>query len=465
MNIHRILIANRGEIAVRIIRTCRELGIETVLAASSADTESMAARLADQVVVLGPAPAAASYLNIAAVINAALQVKADAIHPGYGFLSENSRLAIACNNAGLIFIGPTPSQLLAIGDKLLARGNAVAAGLPVVPGGEVNTRAEAEALVKNLGLPVLIKAVGGGGGRGMKLVTDSAALHEALQLATAEAQAAFGDPRLYIERYVQSGRHVEVQLLGDGSNIIHLGTRDCSVQRRYQKLIEEAPAPNLSDALRTAIHDAAVMFGKHLHYVGAGTVEFLVDVERDSFYFLEMNARIQVEHPVTEAICHQDLIAAQIRIAEGKRLNLRQQDIQFDGHAIECRLNAEDCAADFRPVPGTITTALFPAGVGIRMDTHMQQGAVMPPYYDSLLGKLIVHGKDRAQALQRLQTALQSCHIEGVPTNLVLHQSVCAAPAFQHGGVDTGFLPTHLAAHPLSTNTLDKKTEATDGHA
>jgi acetyl-CoA carboxylase biotin carboxylase subunit len=230
-------------------------------------------------------------------------------------------------------------------------------------------------------------------------------------------------------------------------------------------LIEEAPAPNLSEALRSAIHEAAVKFGKHLHYVGAGTVEFLVDVERDSFYFLEMNARIQVEHPVTEAICHQDLIAAQIHIAEGKPLRPRQQDIQFDGHAIECRINAEDCTADFRPVPGTVTKALFPAGVGIRMDTHIQQGAVVPPYYDSLLGKLIVHGKDRAQALQRLQAALQACSIEGVPTNLALHESVCAAPAFQNGGVDTGFLPIHLAAHPLARKPLHKKPETTDGHA
>lgn len=451
MNIQRIVIANRGEIAVRIIRTCRQLGIETVLAASSADIDSMAARLADQVVVLGPAPSAASYLNIAAVIKAAVQTGADAIHPGYGFLSENSRLALACKEAGLIFIGPTAEQLLAIGDKLLARGNAVAAGLPIVPGGEANTLDEAQGLVQTLGLPVLIKAVGGGGGRGMKLVTEAATLKEILQLATAEAQAAFGDSRLYIERYVRSGRHVEVQLLGDGKHVIHLGTRDCSVQRRYQKLIEEAPAPNLSDALRSAIHEAAVSFGQHLAYIGAGTVEFLVDTELNSFYFLEMNARIQVEHPVTEAICNLDLIAEQIRIAEGKGLYLRQEDIQFTGHAIECRLNAEDCSADFRPVPGTVTNALFPAGAGIRMDTHMQQGAQVPPYYDSLLGKLIVHGKDRAQALQRLQAALQSCHIEGVPTNVALHASVCGAAEFVQGGVDTGFLPRHLSAHPLNT--------------
>lgn len=449
MNIQRLLIANRGEIAVRIIRSCRQLGIETVLAASSADLDSMAARLADQVVEIGPPAPAASYLNVAAVIAAALHVQADAIHPGYGFLSENSRLAQACNEAGLVFIGPTAAQLLAVGDKLLARKHAIEAGLPVVPGGDASTLAEAEALVRNLGMPVLIKAVGGGGGRGMKLLTEPSALQDTLQLATAEAQAAFGDARLYIERYVRRGRHVEVQLLGDGTNIIHLGTRDCSVQRRYQKLIEEAPAPNLSAGLRAAIQDAAVAFGQHLDYAGAGTVEFLVDVERDSFYFLEMNARIQVEHPVTEAICHQDLIAAQIRIAEGRPLQLQQQDVCFDGHAIECRLNAEDCAADFRPVPGTITKALFPAGPGIRVDTHIQRGAVVSPYYDSLLGKLIVHGKDRPQALQRLLAALQSCCIEGVPTNLALHKALCAAPEFQHGGVDTGFLPTHLTAHPL----------------
>lgn len=450
MNIHRILIANRGEIALRIIRTCKRLGIETVLAASQADLQSRPALEADKVVLLGPPPAAASYLRVDAVIQAAQQAQVDAIHPGYGFLSENSQLATACAKAGILFIGPTPQQLQAIGDKLQARKHALAAGLPCVPGGEVSDPASATALAGNVGLPLLIKAVGGGGGRGMKLVRDTRELHDTLQLARAEAESAFGDPRLYIERYVEQGRHVEVQLLGDGNEVIHLGTRDCSVQRRYQKLIEEAPAPLLDDDLREQIHTAAVAYGKHLGYIGAGTVEFLVDVQRGSFYFLEMNARIQVEHPVTEAICNIDLVAEQIRIAEGRPLLLRQSDVRFDGHAIECRLNAEDCSADFRPVPGTVTAVRFPAGPHIRVDSHLQDGARVPPFYDSLLGKLIVHGPDRETAVQLLQTALQQTEISGVPTNIVLHTSVCSAPDFIKGGIDTQFLGRHLQAHPLT---------------
>lgn len=450
MNIHRILIANRGEIALRIIRTCQRLGIETVLAASQADLDSLPAREASQVVLLGPPPAKASYLRVDAVVQAARQAKVDAIHPGYGFLSENAALANACAEAGIIFIGPTPQQLRAIGDKLEARRHALAAGLPCVPGGEVSDLDAALRVANDVGLPLLIKAVGGGGGRGMKLVRDTRDLHDTLELARAEAEAAFGDPRLYIERYVEQGRHVEVQLLGDGTDVIHLGTRDCSVQRRYQKLIEEAPAPLLSDALRADIHAAAVAYGKHLRYRGAGTVEFLVDVPRNSFYFLEMNARIQVEHPVTEAICNIDLVAEQIRIAEGRPLLLRQEDVRFDGHAIECRLNAEDCSADFRPVPGTVSRVRFPAAPYIRMDSHLQDGAKVPPFYDSLLGKLIVYGPDRATALQRLQQALRQCEISGVPTNLALHESVCNAPEFVAGGIDTQFLPRHLQAHPLT---------------
>jgi acetyl-CoA carboxylase biotin carboxylase subunit len=450
MNINRVLIANRGEIALRIIRTCKRLGIDTVLAVSQADLESRPAREADQIVLLGPAPAAASYLRVDAVIKAALQAKADAIHPGYGFLSENAQLASACAEAGLIFIGPTPLQLQAIGDKLQARGHALQAGLPCVPGGEVSDLEAATVLAGEVGLPVLIKAVGGGGGRGMKLVRDTRELHTTLQLARAEAESAFGDPRLYIERYVEQGRHVEVQLLGDGNKVIHLGTRDCSVQRRYQKLIEEAPAPLLDEQLRADIHAAAVAYGKHLGYIGAGTVEFLVDVQRGSFYFLEMNARIQVEHPVTEAICNIDLVAEQIRIAEGRPLLLQQDDVHFDGHAIEVRLNAEDCSADFRPVPGTVSAVRFPAAPWIRVDSHLQDGASVPPFYDSLLGKLVVHGPDRATALQRLCDALQHCDITGVPTNLALHASVCSAPEFVSGGVDTQFLARHLQLNPLT---------------
>jgi acetyl-CoA carboxylase biotin carboxylase subunit len=450
MTIHRLLIANRGEIALRIIRTCKRLGIETVLAASSADLRSRPALEADATVLLGAPPASSSYLDVDAVIRAAQSAKVDAIHPGYGFLSENARLAKACEAAGIVFIGPTVEQLGSIGDKLEARRHALAAGLPCVPGGEICDLAAAAAVTEATGLPVLIKAVAGGGGRGMKLVRDARELEATLQLAQAEAEAAFGDARLYLERYVEQGRHVEVQLLGDGRDVIHLGTRDCSVQRRYQKLIEEAPAPLLDDDLRDAIHAAAVAFGKHLAYRGAGTVEFLVDVQRGSFYFLEMNARIQVEHPVTEAICNIDLVAEQIRIAEGRPLLLRQQDVSFGGHAIECRLNAEDCSADFRPVPGTVDSVQFPAAPWIRIDSHLQAGAVVPPYYDSLLGKLIVHGPDRPTAVQRLQQALQLCEVRGVPTNLALHESLCRAPEFVAGGIDTQFLARHLQAHPLT---------------
>lgn len=443
-HINRLLIANRGEIAVRIIRSCRQLGIHSILAASEADRDSLAARLADQLIIIGPGPSARSYLKIDAILQAAQQSQADAIHPGYGFLSENAALARACQTAGIIFVGPTAEQLDALGDKLLARQNAVAAGLPIVPGGTVDTHTSADKLTTKLGYPVLIKAVSGGGGRGMKVVHEASALAATLDLAMAEADTAFGDSRVYLETYVQSGRHVEVQVLGDGRNVIHLGTRDCSIQRRYQKLVEEAPAPNLPDELRHRMENAAVDFARHLAYCGAGTVEFLVDMERQTYYFLEMNARIQVEHPVTEAITGLDLVAEQIRLAEGRPLRLQQGDTHFSGHAIECRLNAEDIHHDFRPDPGSITSAIFPAGPGIRVDTHIETGSIVPPYYDSLLAKLIVHGQDRLQAITRLQQALKLCRIEGLATNLALHQHILNDPAFIAGGIDTRFLPTLL---------------------
>jgi acetyl-CoA carboxylase biotin carboxylase subunit len=441
---HRILVANRGEIAVRVLRTCRRLGIEGVLAASDADLDSTAARLADRTVRLGPAPAAASYLDVAAVLRAATSVRADAVHPGYGFLSENPRLARACQDAGIVFIGPTADQLAAVGDKLSARSHAVAAGLPVVPGGEVRDARSARALADEIGWPVLVKAVGGGGGRGMHQVSDPESLVDAVDRAAAEAQAAFGDPRVYLERFVTSGRHVEVQLLGDGARVIHLGDRDCSVQRRYQKLVEEAPAPGLPAPLRERMHAAAVAFGARLGYRGAGTVEFLVDTARGEFYFLEMNARIQVEHPVTEEVCGVDLVAEQIAVAEGRPLRLSQVDVRTTGHAIECRINAEDPDADFRPSPGRVTSAWFPVGEGIRVDTHIRAGASVPPFYDSLLAKLIVHGRDRAEALDRLRGALSRCDIRGVRTTVPLHAALVAQPAFQAGGVDTAWLGAHL---------------------
>jgi acetyl-CoA carboxylase, biotin carboxylase subunit len=519
----RVLVANRGEIAVRVIGTCRRLGIETVLAVSEADAESLAARLADRVIRIGPAPAAESYLNVDAVVGAAVAAGADAVHPGYGFLSENARLGRACAAAGIVFIGPTPETLEATGDKLAAREHALAAGLPVLPGGRIGPGGPAPALYGSggptpstagglegvaaptavadrapgettgdlanagvvagrIGFPVLVKAAGGGGGRGLRVVREAGELAGAVAVASAEAAAAFGDPRVYLERYVERGRHVEVQLLGDGELVIHLGDRDCSVQRRYQKLIEEAPAPGLDAGLRDRLRAAAVALGERLRYRGAGTVEFLVDVDRGEFYFLEVNARIQVEHPVTEAITGLDIVAEQIAIAEGRPLRIAQQDVRFAGHAIECRINAEDPDHHFRPSPGTVTRAVFPVGPGsvgltwnrgdlrrgragqrgtgvegatggeggggggVRVDTHVQAGAGVPAYYDSLLAKVVAHGTNRGSALEVLRGALERCAIEGVVTNLGMQRGVVGSRGFAAGGVDTGFLGRWLAA-------------------
>ena len=503
--LRRVLVANRGEIAVRVIRTCRRLGIETVLTVSDADAGSLPARLADQVIRIGPGPAPASYLSVDAVVRAAVAAGADAVHPGYGFLSENARLARACAAAGIVFIGPAPETLEAAGDKLAAREHAVAAGLPVLPGGPVRPEdgrpgrpadagsplgaagpggaGDLVALAERIGYPVLVKAAGGGGGRGLRVVRDAVGLAAAVAVASAEAEAAFGDPRVYLERYVERGRHVEVQLLGDGEHVIHLGDRDCSVQRRYQKLIEEAPAPGLDDGLRERLRTAAVALGEHLRYRGAGTVEFLVDADRDEFYFLEVNARIQVEHPVTEAVTGIDIVAEQLAIAENRPLRLKQADVTFQGHAIEVRVNAEDPASDFRPSPGTVTRAIFPVGAhheisgdvaarsarhlpadrepepgagacgrtaAVRVDTHLQAGATVPPYYDSLLAKVIGHSTDRGHALAVLRGALDRCAVEGVATNLGLHRALLADPGFAAGAVDTGYLARWLARPPAA---------------
>ncbi|MGZ4620728.1 MAG: acetyl-CoA carboxylase biotin carboxylase subunit [Blastococcus sp.] len=445
--IRRLLIANRGEIAARVIRTCTRLGIESVLAASDADLESLPARLADRVVRLGPAAAAQSYLDPAAVVRAAQAVGADAVHPGYGFLSENPSLARACAAAGIVFVGPAPESLEAVGDKLKARSHALTAGLPVVPGGEAADFAGARGVAAEIGYPLLVKAVGGGGGRGMKLVSDAADLAHTLDLAVSEAAAAFGDPRVYLERFVSSGRHVEVQVLGDGTRAVALGDRDCSVQRRYQKLFEEAPAPLIGEALRAEMAEAALKLCAHLGYRGLGTVELLVDRERGTFYFLEMNARIQVEHPVTEMVTGLDLVAEQLAVAEGLPLRLRQDDVVVTGHAVECRINAEDWTAGFRPSPGRIDRVLLPVGEGIRVDTHVQGGTVVPPYYDSLLAKLIVHGTDRTDALDRARAALELLRIEGVTTTVPVHQALLADPEFRAGGVDTAFFERFLRSH------------------
>ena len=449
MAIRRILIANRGEIAARIIRTCRALDIEVVLAVSTADRDAEPARQADRVVCIGGAKSADSYLNAAAIVHAAVATGADAIHPGYGFLSERAVLPQLCERAGIVFIGPTADQILAVGDKLLARAAAEMANVPVVPGGAANSPAEAKILARKISAPLLVKAVGGGGGRGMKLVERLEDLPGLLDLAAAEAGAAFGDARVYMERFISRGRHVEVQVLGDGKgSVIQLGERDCSVQRRYQKLIEETPAPALSPALRDSLQQAAVRFAERIKYLSAGTVEFIVDTQREAFYFLEMNARIQVEHPVTEVVTGIDLIAEQIAIADGKGLRLRQSEVRMLGCAMECRINAEDYRDEFRPSPGRIREVSWPAGEGIRVDTHVVAGSSIPPFYDSLLAKIIASGPDRAVALARLGGAIASTRISGVQSNLGFHQAALADPEFQAGGVDTGFVARLYARRP-----------------
>ena len=449
MKIRRVLIANRGEIAVRIIRTCRSLGIETVLTVSEADRDALPARLADRTVCVGAARPVDSYLKVETIVQAALGVGAQAIHPGYGFLSERAELAQLCEKHRIAFIGPTAQQLAVVGDKLAARAAAEAAGIPVVPGGAVATTAAARQLAERIGVPLLIKAVGGGGGRGLKLVHAAADLGTALELAAAEAGAAFGDPRLYLERFVSPGRHVEVQVLGDGAGrVIHLGERDCSVQRRYQKILEETPAPHLEPRLRQALHASAVRLAASLEYRGAGTVEFLVDAERGSYYFLEMNARIQVEHPITEVVTGIDLVAEQIAVAQEEGVRLAQEAVRPRGCAMECRINAEDPARDFQPSPGTVVRASWPQGEGIRVDTHIASGSRVPPFYDSLLAKIIVAGPDRPAVLRSMQDALARTQVVGVATNLDLHAVILADARFAAGGVDTGFLASLLGGAP-----------------
>jgi acetyl-CoA carboxylase biotin carboxylase subunit len=418
--ISRLFIANRGEIALRVIRTARRLGMTAILAVSDADRDSLPARLADEVAPVD------TYLSIDSMIAAAVAARADAIHPGYGFLSENAAFARAAAEAGIVFVGPAPATLDAMGDKLVARRIAAEAGLPIVPGREG-------------GYPLLIKAVAGGGGRGMKRVDRAEEFDAALAMASAEAQAAFGNGEVYVEKFIASGRHVEVQVLGDGTRAIHLGDRDCSIQRRFQKLVEEAPAPFIPDDKRDALRNAAVRLAEHLRYRGAGTVEFLVDAERFDFFFLEMNARIQVEHPVTEAVTGIDLVEQQLQIADGQSLSLTQEMVRLSGHAIEVRINAEDPGGDFRPSPGRVTRAAWPAGPSIRVDSHIADGGKVPPLYDSLVGKLIVSGGTREEAVSRLGEALAALEIEGVASTAALHRRIATDPRFVAGGVDTRF--------------------------
>ncbi|MEM9537774.1 MAG: acetyl-CoA carboxylase biotin carboxylase subunit [Cyanobacteria bacterium P01_E01_bin.45] len=444
--IKKLLIANRGEIALRIIRSCAELGISTVAVYSTADRDSLHVQLANEAICVGDPPSNRSYLNVPNIISAALTTGADAIHPGYGFLAENAKFAEMCADHNLVFVGPSPDSIRKMGDKATARATMQAAKVPTVPGSEglIETDEEAIATAEQIGYPVMIKATAGGGGRGMRLARQPEDLLEMMRTAQGEAEAAFGDGGVYIEKFVENPRHIEFQILADSyGNVVHLHERDCSIQRRHQKLLEEAPSPALTPELRTAMGTAAVRVAKTIGYIGAGTVEFLVD-SSGGFYFMEMNTRIQVEHPVTEAITGIDLIASQLQIAQGDPLGKEQKDIPLLGHAIECRINAEDPDKDFRPNPGKINAYLPPGGPGVRMDSHIYTDYSIPPYYDSLIGKLIVWGPDRESAILRMKRALGEFAITGVSTTIGFHQRILENPAFLAAEVYTNFIQEHM---------------------
>ncbi|HEV8458697.1 MAG TPA: acetyl-CoA carboxylase biotin carboxylase subunit [Methylomirabilota bacterium] len=430
----KILIANRGEIALRILRTCREMGIRAVVAHSTADADSLPVRQADGAICIGPAEARGSYLNVPAIISAAAITDSEAIHPGYGLLSENAAFAEICRACGITFIGPSPEAIRLMGDKAQARQMAQQAGAPVVPGskGSLDGVDQAQVLADEIGYPVIVKAAAGGGGRGMRIVREAEMLARAFATCQAEAVAAFGSSELYLEKFIEEARHVEVQVLGDRSGIrVHMGERDCSVQRRHQKLLEESPAPALSRETRAGLCKAALAVANAVNYVSAGTVEFLVD-RSGRFYFIEMNTRIQVEHPVTELVTGMDLIREQIRIAAGEPLGYKQAAVQFHGHAIECRVNAED-PEHFVPSPGRVTAWVPPGGPGVRVDSHMMAGYTVPPHYDSLIAKIIVHGRDRAEAIARMHRALSETVVEGVKTTIPYHLKLLADPVFLAG--------------------------------
>ena len=442
---HRILVANRGEIALRIIRAAREMGIDTVAAYSKADADAPYLELAEEKICIGPAASGASYLSIPGIISAAEVVDVDAIHPGYGFLSENAEFAQTCREHGIEFIGPDAETMRKLGDKATARGIAMSAKVPVVPGsdGIVDDERVALEVAEKIGYPVLVKATAGGGGRGMRVANNKMSLVNAFHQARAEAEKAFGDAGVYLEHFVERPRHVEIQFLADGhGSVVHLGERDCSVQRRHQKLVEEAPSPALTDSIRRAMGRAAVKLAKAAGYKGAGTVEFLL--KGKDFYFIEVNCRIQVEHPVTEMISGVDLVREQIRIAAGEKLSVDQRSVKLRGHAIEVRINAEDPARDFRPSPGKITHYQAPGGPGVRIDSHVYGGYRVPPVYDSLLAKLIVHAPDRDTAIERLARALDEYVIEGIKTTIPLHREIVRNAFFRRGDYDTGFLEEYF---------------------
>jgi len=441
----KVLIANRGEIALRVLRACKELGIATVAVHSTADAEAMHVKLADESVCIGPPPARESYLNIPSLLAACEITGADAVHPGYGFLSENARFAEILAEHNIGFIGPKAEHIRIMGDKIEAKRTAKRLGIPVVPGSEGGITSDDEAMRvgKEIGFPLLVKAAAGGGGRGMKVARDAASLSEALSSARSEAKAAFGDDAVYLERYLEKPRHIEIQILGDGKgNAIHLGERDCSLQRRHQKVLEESPSAALNAEMRTRIGEICAKAMRDLQYSGAGTIEFLY--ENGEFFFIEMNTRIQVEHPVTEMITGLDLVSEQIRIASGASLSVEQKDVQFNGHAIECRVNAED-PLTFAPSPGTIKYYFAPGGLGVRVDSAVYGGYRIPPHYDSLIGKLIVHGKTRTEAMMRLKRALDEFVVDGVKTTLPLFRTLVRNADIQNGDYDIHWLERFLA--------------------
>ncbi len=438
----KVLIANRGEIALRVIRACRELGLETVAVYSEADRESLHVRFADDDVCIGPPPSRQSYLKIPNIIAAAEITGADAIHPGYGFLAENAEFADICKASNIVFIGPTGDQIRQMGDKATARRLATEAGVPTVPGspGTIDDPDEALAFAESIGFPVIIKATAGGGGKGMRIAHEAEQFPQLFGLAQNEALAAFNNGAVYVEKYIQHPRHVEIQVVGDNfGRVVHLGERDCSVQRRHQKLIEESPSPALSAVLRDRMGQAAVALASNIGYAGAGTLEFLLDTD-GSFYFMEMNTRIQVEHPVTEMVTSFDLVKEQIRVAANEPISFQGDGRRLRGHAIECRINAEDPSRNFQPCPGLITAYHPPGGPGVRVDTHVYAGYTVPPYYDSLLAKVIVHGNDREEALTRMGQALDSFILEGVTTTIPFLARVIRHPDFVAGDIDTRFL-------------------------
>lgn len=440
--IKKILIANRGEIAVRIIRACREMGIETVAVYSEADKDALHTKLADEAVCIGPAPSQESYLSMDRIISATIVTGADAIHPGFGFLSENSKFAELCEQCNITFIGPGSDVIARLGNKQEARNTMAAAGVPVIPGSKepVYDAQTGEVIASQIGYPVIIKAALGGGGKGMRVAQTPEEFRQSFQTAQKETQMAFADNTMYIEHFVQHPRHIEFQILADAyGNVVHLGERDCSIQRNHQKLIEESPSVALSETLRQQMGEAAVKAAKAAGYVNAGTIEFLLE-KNNNFYFMEMNTRIQVEHPVTEWVTGIDLIKEQIRIASGKKLAYRQEDIHLTGHAIECRINAENPAKGFRPSPGTITDVYLPGGKGIRIDSAIYSGYTIPPYYDSMVAKLIVWAKNRKEAIHKMQSAMGEVIIEGIDTNVDYQYDILNHPDYQSGNIDIEFI-------------------------